>query len=381
MTTLIDSKRRLIELALDEGRRRESPRTGLIHFCYQDEEVTDTIPLYENLCFCLALFRSCIGDHVQEGKERLSRLLAYKTFPTYLHEYPAVGNTKRLYFPLYWILKLFSGVIENPLRTRIKEALASLTPFPKPQEVRSSKDAASLCLHLQLEEKALHPLAPYWDPDLGLYTGPLIAERQRGHIPEITLFDLFMAAATDTFSPRILNPHPVHMHAALVFPTAKIVPQPQFNIPSYVSNEQHQGFHLFRLVWKGKEDHLHSFVCQEKRHHFTPFTFTYPEEIPDERNRMELAFYCDYHSDIQLRINGEQSNTFRMGDRVTIETPSKTLALTFRVIEGEGTFMGHLSRGNRPAQVLNKAFEAYDWKIGIRSIERTSKLKLSLLLE
>ena len=105
MPTLFDTKRKLIQLAIDEGRKRESPRTGLIHFCYEDEKESYTIPLLESLCFTLALFRSCIGDHVYEGKKRLLHLLAYFTFPTYLHEFPKSGSTQKVYFPLFAFYK------------------------------------------------------------------------------------------------------------------------------------------------------------------------------------------------------------------------------------------------------------------------------------
>jgi hypothetical protein len=380
MPTLIDSKRLLIELAINAGRHYESPRTGLIHYCYE-EKASDTIPYYENICFCLSLFRSCFHDHILEAQEKLGHLLAFDTFPTYLHEYPLSGKTQRLYFPLYWINKLFSSVIKEPIRTRLKEALAKILPFPKPKEIRSSKDAASLCLHLQLEDKSLHPLASYWDPKLALYIGPLLEERQRKNTPEVTLFDLYMAAATGQFSKRLLKHHPVHMHAALIFPTKAIDPILKRSTSSYLPTNPSKGFHHFRRAWEGRDGHLHTFVCQEKRVLYHSEIFTYSEEIPDERNRQELTFYCDYHPDVVLKVNNEKATVFHIEDCITIETPNKTLKLSFKILEGEGTFMGQISRGNRPAQIETKSDTAYDWKISMRTIRRTPKLKLSLLLE
>lgn len=383
MTTLLDSKHQLLELALTACRTRLSSRSGWVHFCYEDPDAVDTIPYYENLCYSLALFRTCVGDQVQEAKERLDHLLSFDTFPTYLHEYPKTGTTQRCYFPLYWISKLFSGVIEKPLRVRLEAALAKIQPFKKPEGILSSRDAASLCLHLQLEGKSLHALAPYWEENLQIYTGPLLEEKQYKNTLEVTLFDFFMAAATGRFSPRLLKPHPVHMHAALIFPTEALEPKGCITIPSYdpASGERSKGFHLFRHVWEGSEGHLHSFVCQEKHHHFDPYIFTYPEEIPDERQGVELAFFVDYHPDVTLLVNGEKSTVFQLGDQVTIQTPKKTVPLTFKVLEGEGIFMGHISRGNRPAQVCTQGFTSYDWKISIRTLRRSSKLKLALLVE
>jgi len=377
MTTQIDIKRHLIELALEEGRRRTSPRTGLIHFCYNDEEATDTIPLYENICYCLALFRTRSVDNIQEAKEKLNHLLSFDSFPTYLHEYPKPGVTERLYFPLYWIMKHFSNVIEKPLRSRIQEILSTIKPFKRPVAIRSSKEAASLCLHLQHEEQPLHALAPYWDPKLGIYVGPLLHEKQRENVPETTLFDLFMAASIGHLSKRILKPHPVHMHAALVSPLP-CEPKPHYQPPTYTPSEQHKDFHLFRTLWEGNDGHLHTFVCQEKQHHFENNIFTFPKEVPDERKSTELSFYCDYHPELAIRVNGEKATVFKIGESVTIETPKKTLTLSFKVVEGEGTLIGHICRGNRPAQIFSKGVSAYDWRISIRTIRRSSTLKLGL---
>lgn len=379
MTTLIDTKRELIDLALTEGRRRLSPRTDLIHFCYDDEEATDTIPYYENICYCLALFRSCVGDHVQEAKQRLTHLLSFETFPTYLHEYPKHGVTQRLYFPFYWIVKLFSHVIEEPLRSQLIQVLDHLTPFRKPENIRSSKEAASLALHLQLEEETLKPLASYWDPTHGIYTGPLMEEKQRRNLPETTLFDLFMCVATGQFPKRILAPHPVHMHAALVMPTEPVVCAPS-RFPTILPTGNQKGFHLFRHIWEGSENHLHTLACQETKMTFQEGVFIYPEEIPDERDRMELSLYCDYHEGVSLCVNGEKSTVFRLGDQVTLKTPNKTFRMTFKIEEGEGTFMGRISRGNRPAQIFQKKETSYDWRITIRTINRTPTLKLGLAL-
>src|SRR5689334_5032749 len=84
-TETLKKQVQLVDLVVAAGRRRQSLRTRFIH----DEEL---IPLYENFCFALALFRQKTAACVTEGKELIIRLLAFQAvdgnFPTYLHDFP-----------------------------------------------------------------------------------------------------------------------------------------------------------------------------------------------------------------------------------------------------------------------------------------------------
>jgi len=370
MTVALD-KRKLVDLALEAGKRYLSPQTDLIHYCYEDECSTDTIPFFENLCYCLTLFRTMIGDHVQEGKERLKHLLSFRNeegrFPVYLHQYPKGTGSYRTMYPLFLIDKYFHKVIEEPLRSELRKNLT--LPLP-PTEITNSKEAGLIALHLACHDYPLDSLFPFWDFENELYSGPLGDERQRKGEIETTLFDLFMGD-----SPRILKPHPIHLHASLVFPfenNEKISP-----IVSGSPKAVGKGYHLYRKVWK-EDNHLHTLVCQDKNIMREENTFTYPEVIPDEKNRMELTFYTDRADEKTVLINGEKGTVFKLGDVISIITPIKTLKFTFKLIEGEGDFLGHLSFGNRPAQIETHDLTAYDWKIGIRSLRRSSILSLQL---
>ncbi len=367
-------KRRVVELALEAGRHYLSPQTNLIHYCYEDERSTDTIPLFENLCYILALFRSLIGDNVQEGKERVRHLLAYRLedgrFPIYLHQYPTGYGSYRTMYPFFLIDKHFHRVIEEPLRSEIRKNLT--LPLP-PDEITSSREAGLMALHLTCHDKKLDSLAPYWDPNMQLYVGPFGDERQRKEEIETTLFDLFMGS-----SPRILKPHPVHLHASLVFPHDQITDFPK--ISHITPKPLGKGFHLYRKVWQEGE-HLHTLICQEKKMTLKDNVFVYPEEKPEEKKGMEISFYTDYHPDTEIRINGEKGTVFKLGDLVTIHTATKTLTLSFEIGEGEGILLGHISRGNRPSQLLTHDFTAYDWKIGIRTLRRSKILRLSFSVD
>lgn len=370
MTTTIE-KRKLVDFALEAGKRYLSPQTDLIHYCYEDENSTDTIPLFENLCYCLTLFRTFIGDHVQEGKERLRHLLSYRLedgrFPVYLHQYPKRCGSFRTMYPLFLIDKYFHKVIEEPLRSDIRKNLN--LPLP-PIEITNSKEAGMMALHLACQGFSLDVLAPFWDFDRQLYVGPLGDERQRKGEIETTLFDLFMGS-----SPRILKPHPIHLHASLVFSQEE--GKERFNVSRAIPQPVGKGFHIYRKVWK-EGGHLHTLVCQDKNIIQEENVFTYPEEIPDEKSRMELSFYTDRAEEKTILINGKKGTTFKLGDTLSVITPDKTLNFSFKLLEGEGDFLGHLSFGNRPSQLEVHGFTAYDWKIGMRSLRRTAKVKLLL---
>ena len=90
---MYDRTRQMVDLAVSAGRKFQSAQTGYVHFCFHksDELINDTIPLYENFLFALALLRFRTSDSMNEGKKILEQLLSFQVdgnFPIYLHEYP-----------------------------------------------------------------------------------------------------------------------------------------------------------------------------------------------------------------------------------------------------------------------------------------------------
>jgi len=358
-------KRKLIDLAIEAGWRYESRETGLIHF-----PTPYTIPLYHNFCFCLALLRSLIGDNVQEAKERLLHLLSFQDekgcFPIFLHEYPKTNPYSKASLPLKLIEKHFGHVLGEDIREKLKR-VAPLPPAPK--EILTSKDAALSAYFL----KDLSPLTPYWDEDLEVYIGPLNDERQNEGTIDLTLFDLYMANATQKFSERIVKPHPVHLEGSLVFPSSPITFSSKEHALPKLSTK---GYHLFRKLWKEEGD-VHSLVCQEKKMKLDGDVLIYPEDIPDEKHRSELEFYVNIHPSNKVLVEGENITVFKLGQKVDIGAKWK---LSFEVLEGSGDFLGHISKGNRPAQLDGDMTRAHDWKISVRTLRRTANLKLKMSL-
>ena len=422
----MDIKRQLIDLNLTVARSYQSSETGFIH-------IGDLIPFYENFCYILALFRSRIGDNIQEAKELLSRLLCFQIpmgrvheglFPRNLHEYPEVKDTRisvHLLPIFYAIEKEYLTIIENPLKEQLKNAFERIsekcqrihsefpfkTPlslkllavkgvsFPTDFEVKTTREWTDLCIAMQMVgrgEEILPVAISCWDGNLHTYVGPASSEFQEKGEPEITLFDLFMASSLESPSKRLFTPERIHLEAALVFPfqgckEKKTNSDSLFSIPSFLpsSKSQSQGFHLIRLLW-GDENHIHSLVCQEKEFAFQTvekgrYLFGYKEELPNEKDGMELNFFCDYHPEVQIFIEEKKGTVFQLGEKITIVTPSKTVTLSFSIKEGEGKFLGHISRSNRPSQIALKGpkdFTSYDWRIGLRTLSRTPNLQMEV---
>lgn len=249
------------------------------------------------------------------------------------------------------------------------------------------------------------------------YAGPSLRELQVKEEPQVTLYDLFWASFTDVYPERVLRDHPLHLHAVLIQPTqAKILEK---NYPfelqgerksrswimyqnekyAYAFIEQNaihdpakdKGFSPFHFAW-GTPKRLHTFVCQNGNSCLKNFSQQNSSvtfiaelgEIPpleDREKARELTFFFDIPDSVKLTVDGTPVNTFRANDEVLITVDGRHFRLSFEIMEGEGQFMGHFMRGNRPSQLANKGvnrFEAYDWQLFIRTIRRTEKCTLRI---
>jgi hypothetical protein len=361
------------ELALKAGRKRQSKQTGFVH-------LEDRIPLLENFCFALALFRSRLSENVLEGKALLERLLHFQVegnFPVYLHEYPRCHDTfrgERILPALHWILTDFQAVLEGELKNRLKIAIQQI---PRGQSFRAPstpEEWAQSLIRGQMSGSCDPSQAlQHWHPSLLTFVGP---HSQDKHEPAITLYDLFMGSLFNTFSNRALLDHPIHLQASLIqpFPLPLPVPLP---LPSLLNLSP------CHLLW-GDAEHLHSLVLHAKnsiiQKNEENFLITLPETVPEEgEGRTELSLFCDIHPDHLILINQKRATTFQLGDTVTLVSKGLKIELTF---SGEGgQFFGHLLRANRPTQT-NKG-DAYDWQIALRTLSRepSCTVKLSVQMQ
>jgi len=261
-----------------------------------------------------------------------------------------------------------------------------------------------------LPKEIWNRIAASWHLPTSSYCGPGWKEYQRGNEPQLFLFDFFMGYFAGAYNYRAFTDHPVQLQAALVHPSDDSITAPEYPLEltgiiagmpwkifqsnkiaySHISKRQaevsqEKTFVPLSIFW-GDSNLVHTFVCQGGNIdsidiNSTPdsisLKITLVNTIPPEHRekRQEICFYFDDTPNSKTSVNGVAASTFQIEERVLIEEPGLNIALDFAVEEGEGRFFGHLMKGNRPAQtalVGKSRFEAYDWQLFLRSVERTA---------
>jgi len=389
-------KKRAIDLALNAGRKRQSPRTGFVHFYPSEEDACDTIPLFENFCFAFALLRQKNVESILEGKGILERLLFFQTsegnFPLYLHDYP------KCYDPMAGLnispilvqtLRHFGAVIGAELKGRIGAAIERIVSFsggrsrPPLWEHRLAK--------LKGERGNFSPVSPeewfHWLLSEQMGKGPISAkipyhprlqafiggaESQEKGEPRPLPIEWFLAEE-EGFSERLLSDHPASLQASLFFPAEGIE-----SLPSVSSAWIPEGS---RFLWRGSK--LHS-LCVPSGIFIGPgeILFSLVETPEWERGDLiEAALFSDLSPETSIWVNGKRGTVFHFGDLVRIVTPTLSLDLRFELVEGRGDFCGQISRANRPAQTACKGalqYEAFDWRIALRTLRREPRCRIAL---
>lgn len=419
-------KRKPIEWNLSAAKKRKRKQTGFIHYCYEahNDQEHDTIPLYENFCYALALFRSRLSDQMLEAKSLLEKLLAFEVtgnFPIYLHEYPHCKDRSlslHLLPVLHWIQEGFQAILGDSLKERLNQTIEHIVIHgkkiheerPLPAGILSkwqsfvdphsdfffdpcsAKEWAELLVSWQvavskgrLASEEWKRWQTIWHPELLTFLGPNSYEKLE---PEVTLLDIGMGHFLERYSHRVESDHPIHLQASLIQPFA-VAP------PALKEQTSQVGVHFVQpgtLLW-GNLQCVHSLVydspratCQaELLEKEVAFVFTLPKTVPLEgEEQTELAFYCNRHPAHLIWVNGKKATTFQLGDEITILSEALSIRLIFSLEEGEGVFFGHLLYGNRPHQKSckgNLSFEAFDWKIALRTVTRVASCKIKVRLQ
>jgi hypothetical protein len=426
-----DRKRRPVELSLRAARKRQSSQTGFVHHCYESEnEKHDTIPLFENFCFVLALLRSKQSENMLEGLNLLSKLLKLEqegNFPVYFHELPACRDRLlglKLLAVFHAILFDFHPILESALQQQLQQLIGRILSFGNslhdqgglPQRYALLLKAYDDPHHLPLFEPttpdqmadaliaahmarcrgatvAIEPIIASWHRQLLTYTGPQEQEKAE---PKPTLFDLFLSDYSRNYPARVLCDHPMHLKASLVYSMdgsmqgsmdGSMLDASSSGIPfQSISSHPRQPYTLY---W-GSPDHLHSLVCDPKEMRYSLqlkensaeflFTSTAPASL---EGPVELAFFYNIHPAHDILVNGRKATAFQLGDVLEIHSDGMKFEIVFSLEEGEGAFYGHLSRGNRPLQTAAKGasrYEAFDWQIGLRTIRRSDRCVVRALI-
>lgn len=261
-----------------------------------------------------------------------------------------------------------------------------------------------------------------WHQSSSCYVGPCIREEQKKGEPKVSLYDYFMSYFSQHLHKRMKNPNPCQLHAVIIHPTEDVFSP---HSPSELSgvykenqwqlwNEENWALTLmekkepldpttdrtvipFRYVWTN-ENAPHSFVCQggkiktvtyHKTAHETElfFQLDHFEVVESRDNRdshREIGFYFDFQKDVEIVVNDIPTNTFELGQKIVITTAGQCFSLQFDLEQGQGQFLGHVIRGNRPAQIDlqgDQRFNSYDWFLFIRTIRRVGPCTLKVKIQ
>jgi hypothetical protein len=414
-------KRKMAELALAAARKRVSPQTGFLHFWPDDPFLSrqDTIPLLENFLYAYALFRSKQAQNIQEAKALLDKLLIFEVsgnFPVYLHEFPETKDRQlsaHLLPVFFYLLKDFSLALGEGWTQKLEalcvrilkhlrqqegslgaSAQAKMTAFqgcfdPETWHPKSPAEWAEFCLCAQMSGLDFEKAAGKWDSHLAVFIGEAKERAQEETEPAVTLLDLFMGAYFGTFSKRALVDHPIHLKACLVHPfqSRQRKEESKENGFRYLIQEnQRQSL----MVYWGSQEKLHSLVLEAKKGEFflrgneseIECLYTYPEELPSEEESTELSLYLNDAVEHDLAIEGQKATVFHLGEEVSILSEGLCLAFRVEANPEEGTWMGHILKGDRSYQKSRKQiYGGYDWKLGLRTIQRKPSAQIRILLK
>ncbi|EFB42522.1 hypothetical protein [Parachlamydia acanthamoebae] len=265
-----------------------------------------------------------------------------------------------------------------------------------------------------------HYILETWHSSTACYTGPARRVYQAEFQPQGSLYDLYLGYFETHFSQRQTDGYPYELLASLIqpsedvfIPTSHLTKNGLFHQQHWMmvkeenytycflekdkalDPSQHKGYHLFRLLW-GAPSHVHSFVFQETKSLADIVCIAQKEHVeldlilegpPPEDNgdlEGEINFFVDLHEGLKVLVDNVPATTFQIENTLQLKSPLLSLSIQFQLMEGEGSFFGHLLRGNRPAQILNKGaqrYEAYDSQIAIRTIKRSEKCRIKVLID
>ncbi len=388
---------RTSSLTLAAARRRQSPRTGFIH------EPPDVIPLYENMCVALALLSERQVASVVEGKELALRLLAFQTpegnFPVYLHDFPRS-------FDPHMGLKL------APLMLRI------LQGNPQSELGQALEVALQKSLAHAAERRAQRAFAPLWEFRYQVLCDPSTAQPidtsgfsaddwweywitlQFLETPRCPFYDSELQMLVPEFAGVWLQagyepaPHPIEWMAAVGNESSRLLKDhvrqlhlPALGrlevVPTAASMIRNTKTDAFRLFWGDASIHTlvmphcgASSLCIENEIEVTL------QDLPEmtREDLFEIALFCDASPETSILIEERKATVFALGETVAIVTPQKTVRLKFEKLSGEGEFCGHVFRSNRPGQTLVQDHSAYDWRLALRTLRRSSECTFRITL-
>lgn len=420
-----------MKMALTYARSRQSSLTQWIHLSHQDLCSWETIPIFENLCFVIALFRSHVVTNALEGRELLGKILAFQIpfgknkglFPRYLHQFPHVdrkGYLISILLALTYLQSYHRQILQRELQQALRYALDT---FLKALQQQTWIDSVSLliravqgekiektlflalrptsvreCVYLlhltqilllqkhPAADEMFHHLTAYWSKELHVYIGPLEKEWYKASEEPISLFHFFMHQLTN--SPLQLPPSLVHLHASLLYfnedlPTPlEVLPKLHthwriekrntvwWQICTTLPQQSCPGFHLFRLLWK--DEITYTAVCQQLlRMNYKKVDATESILTFDEIPEHGVEIYFRKTKQTRVYSGEKRATCFHAGEWIIIDTGNKKLCWQFSSIHSAPS-VATLSMHHRPAELQPNPTNV-DWRLSIRVLATDSK--------
>lgn len=243
----------------------------------------------------------------------------------------------------------------------------------------------------KVAESAFAKMAPllyrFWDGER--YAGPFFWEFEAA----TSLFPFYMGKANATSS----DPNLLQLAAVNWCPPVQKGVQPCFKgmfCKKMCEVMREDGLHL-SLIEQGEEDnHAHmngffpfrmgwgtgSLALQSQTLAISSYIekkqvvlkLTTPE-MPPEKKDEEIRFFITKTREFSLKINGEASNTFQLGDEIELFWKGRIIKLKFKITKGQGTFFGRLYPKNRPAKLLE---ETSDLCLAFQTVRRDGPVEI-----
>lgn len=374
----MDKKR--IELALLYARKQQSAKTGFLHLHRSDFFSFETIPVYENFLFAKALFHTKVADFVLEARAILEKLFAFqvegKNFPIYLHEFPKcydLVQALRIATIVRQLQDQFAPFLGSFLQEKMAHFLSEVKAFYAqeklsllwkrryfalfhlPQEdlwspledFGSCEEWFEELITLQLEKKEL-PVIPY-DEELSLFFSSKELQEKGEPFP----WPIEWVLGEKHLWGRLAKAHPQVLYSIALD-----------SFDSFVTKKaSYRGLGV-RFVWKGK-DRLHSLSI--------PKGFFDGEKLSFQQEKVEI--FVDLSSDVEILIDGKKGTLFHLGQKVEIITKTARIEFSFLLVEGEGDFVGQLTRVNRKGEIAAQKelrYQAYDTVIELVPLRSSS---------
>lgn len=357
-------------------------------------------------------FHHVIGNSLKNRLEESLRLLA-----TYCQTLQA---------PYHLAIKSTAGVRavalllhDQPLAAEAERAWQQLKSAPDASCWLSPAKMADLLVAYQMaypnlsdseENHFWHHFIQTWHEKSGAYCGPGLAESQRNEEPQPTLYDYFMGYYSGHYHYRLFFDRPIQLQAILIQPSEDRIDEQKFPLEFKGNFEglswqlcqhekwaysliekgpiprtlQEKGYTPLKLLW-GDATRTHSLVCQggnidkmtfsgEKNKVEMFFTLAAEASNESREKSRDISFFVDIEEAMQIDVAGAKATTFQLDEPIILCDDKLKITMLFTLHTGSGVFMGHIMKGNRPSQTATKGqhrFDAFDWQIFLRAIERS----------